>query len=128
MHSTEKYHYNICKLNCATLDKSHYFYEMLINIKKNYMTNPVTLLFSSFIGFLQIYLILLLVRVSLTWFPNVNWYGQPFYSLSRLTDPYLKMFRGIVPPLVGIDISPILGFILLQCIMQIVSNVGLTTN
>nr|YP_001293489.1 hypothetical plastid protein 19 [Rhodomonas salina]ABO70856.1 hypothetical plastid protein 19 [Rhodomonas salina] len=92
------------------------------------MTNPLTLLFSSFIGFLQVYLILLLVRVSLTWFPNVNWYGQPFYSLSRLTDPYLKMFRGIVPPLVGIDISPILGFILLQCVMQIVSNVGLTTN
>lgn len=92
------------------------------------MTNSLTLLFSSFIGFLQIYLILLLVRVSLTWFPNVNWYGQPFYSLSKLTDPYLKMFRGIVPPLVGIDISPILGFILLQCIMQIVNNVGLTTN
>nr|BDA98941.1 hypothetical protein [Rhodomonas sp. NIES-2332] len=92
------------------------------------MTNPLTLLFSSFIGFLQVYLILLLVRVSLTWFPNVNWYGQPFYSLSRLTDPYLKMFRGIVPPLVGIDISPILGFVLLQCVMQIVSNVGLTTN
>ena len=92
------------------------------------MTNPLTLLFSSFISFLQVYLILLLVRVSLTWFPNVNWYGQPFYSLSKLTDPYLKMFRGIVPPLVGIDISPILGFILLQCIMQVVSNIGLTTN
>lgn len=92
------------------------------------MTNSITLLFSSFLGFLQIYLILLLIRVSLTWFPNVNWYGQPFYSLSRLTDPYLRMFRGIVPPLIGIDISPILGFILLQCIMQIASNVGLTNN
>jgi len=92
------------------------------------MTNSLTLLFSSFLGFLQIYLILLLIRVSLTWFPNVNWYGQPYYSLSRLTDPYLRMFRGIVPPLVGIDISPILGFILLQCIMQIASNVGLSTN
>jgi len=92
------------------------------------MTNSITLLFSSFLGFLQIYLILLLIRVSLTWFPNVNWYGQPFYSLSRLTDPYLRMFRGIVPPLVGIDISPILGFILLQCVMQIASNVGLTNN
>lgn len=92
------------------------------------MTNSLTLLFSSFLGFLQIYLILLLIRVSLTWFPNVNWYGQPFYSLSRLTDPYLRMFRGIVPPLVGIDISPILGFILLQCVMQIASNVGLSTN
>jgi YggT family protein len=92
------------------------------------MTNSITLLFSSFLGFLQIYLILLLIRVSLTWFPNVNWYGQPFYSLSRLTDPYLRMFRGIVPPLIGIDISPILGFILLQCIMQIASNVGLSSN
>jgi len=89
------------------------------------MTNSLTLLFSSFLGFLQIYLILLLIRVSLT-FPNVNWYGQPFYSLSRLTDPYLKIFRGIVPPLIGIDISPILGFVLLQCIMQIANNVGLT--
>ena len=92
------------------------------------MPNSLTLIFSSFIGFLQIYLILLLVRVSLTWFPNVNWYAQPFYSLSRLTDPYLKIFRGIVPPLIGIDISPILGFILLQCIMQIVSNVGISSN
>jgi YggT family protein len=92
------------------------------------MTNSLTLIFSSFIGFLQIYLILLLVRVSLTWFPNVNWYAQPFYSLSRLTDPYLKIFRGIVPPLIGIDISPILGFILLQCIMQIVSNIGISSN
>lgn len=92
------------------------------------MPNSLTLIFSSFIGFLQIYLILLLVRVSLTWFPNVNWYAQPFYSLSRLTDPYLKIFRGIVPPLIGIDISPILGFILLQCIMQVVSNVGISSN
>jgi len=92
------------------------------------MTNSLTLILSSFTGFLQIYLILLLVRVSLTWFPNVNWYAQPFYSLSKLTDPYLKIFRGIVPPLIGIDISPILGFILLQCVMQIVSNVGISSS
>ena len=90
------------------------------------MTNSLTLLFSSFLGFLQFYLILLLLRVSLTWFPNVNWYGQPFYSMRRLTDPYLKILRGIVTPLIGIDISPILGFVLLQCIMQIANNVGLT--
>jgi uncharacterized protein YggT (Ycf19 family) len=35
------------------------------------------------------------------------------------------MFRGIVPPLIGIDISPILGFILLQSIMQIMDNLRL---
>jgi uncharacterized protein YggT (Ycf19 family) len=34
----------------------------------------------------------------------------------------------MVPPLTGIDISPILGFIVLQCIMQIASNVGLSVH
>jgi YggT family protein len=92
------------------------------------MTNSLNLILSSLVSFFQIYLILLLVRVSLTWFPSVNWYSQPFYSLSRLTDPYLKMFRGIVPPLIGMDISPILGFILLQSLTQIVSNVGISTD
>lgn len=91
-------------------------------------TTSLTLLLSSLIGFLQVYLVLLLIRVSLSWFPNINWYGQPFYSLSKLTDPYLKIFRGIVPPLLGIDISPILGFILLQSITQIVSNVGIASD
>jgi YggT family protein len=91
------------------------------------MTNSIALLFASFLGFIQVYVVLLAVRVSLTWFPNINWYGQPFYSLSKLTDPYLKLFRGIVPPLIGMDVSPILGFILLQCIIQIASNVGIAT-
>ena len=66
------------------------------------------------------------MRVSLTWFPNINWYTQPFYYLSRLTDPYLRIFRGIVPPLIGMDISPILAFVLLQCIMKIAGNISLT--
>jgi YggT family protein len=90
------------------------------------MIDALTLILSSIISFLEIYLILLLVRVSLSWFPNVNWYGQPFYSLSRLTDPYLKIFRGIIPTILGIDISPLLGFIFLQCMLQIVSNIGIS--
>ena len=86
----------------------------------------VTLILATVISFLEIYLILLLVRVSLTWFPNINWYGQPFYSLARLTDPYLMIFRGIIPPIVGMDISPVLAFVFLQCILQVVSNVGMS--
>lgn len=90
------------------------------------MIDALTLILATITSFLEIYLILLLVRVSLSWFPNVNWYGQPFYSLSRLTDPYLKIFRGIIPTILGIDISPLLGFIFLQCILQIVSNIGIS--
>lgn len=33
----------------------------------------------------------------------------------QVTDPYLNLFRGLVPPLLGtIDFTPLLGFIILQ--------------
>ncbi len=72
--------------------------------------------------FLQIYSILLIVRILLTWFPNVDWYKQPFATLSQVTDPYLNLFRSIIPPLGGMDFSPILAFLALN-LMQ--SAVGL---
>ncbi|PZO42842.1 MAG: YggT family protein [Shackletoniella antarctica] len=64
--------------------------------------------------FLAIYSILLIVRILLTWFPNVDWLSPPFSVLSQLTDPYLNLFRSIIPPLGGIDLSPILAFMLLS--------------
>ena len=63
---------------------------------------------------LQIYTVLLIIRVLLTWFPTIDWYNQPFAALSQITDPYLNMFRQFIPPLGGIDISPILAIFLLQ--------------
>ena len=34
---------------------------------------------------------------------------------AQLTDPYLNLFRGLVPPLLGtIDFTPLLGFFILQ--------------
>ena len=75
--------------------------------------------------FLQIYFVLLIVRVLLTWFPNVDWYNQPFATLSQLTDPYLNLFRSIIPPLGGIDFSPMLAILVLQLLSgAITSSVG----
>jgi YggT family protein len=62
---------------------------------------------------ITLYLILLSIRVLLSWFPQVNWYNQPFATLRQITDPYLNIFRSIIPPMGGMDFSPILGFILL---------------
>ena len=72
--------------------------------------------------FIQIYLILLLIRVLLTWFPSVDWSKAPFSILSQLTDPYLNLFRSIIPPLGGIDFSPILAFFALQIIAGLVGG------
>lgn len=74
------------------------------------------LLITTLSSFIQIYTVLLIIRVLLTWFPNINWYNQPFAALSQITDPYLNLFRRIIPPLGGMDFSPMLAIILLQIV------------
>lgn len=61
---------------------------------------------------LNIYNTLLIGRLILTWFPNPP--SQIVYPLSTICDPYLGLFRGIIPPLGGIDLSPILAFTVLN--------------
>jgi hypothetical protein len=36
---------------------------------------------------------------------------QPVF---QITDPYLNLFRGIIPPIFGLDFSPILAFVTLN--------------
>ncbi|MEH2062728.1 MAG: YggT family protein [Nostoc sp.] len=74
------------------------------------------LLINTLATFIQIYTVLLIIRVLLTWFPTINWYNQPFTTLSQITDPYLNLFRSIIPPLGGMDFSPMLAIILLQIV------------
>ena len=62
---------------------------------------------------LNIYNTLLIGRLILTWFPNPP--RQIVYPLATLCDPYLNLFRGIIPPIGGtIDLSPILAFTVLN--------------
>ncbi len=68
------------------------------------------------------YYLLLIIRIFLTWIPNIDWDSQPFRFMCSLTDPFLNIFRGIIPPIGGaLDISPILAFFGLQ-LLQIVIN------
>jgi len=64
----------------------------------------------------QLFSFLLLVRVLLTWFPSIDWSNGILSALTSLTDPYLNIFRGVIPPIGGFDISSILAFILLSFI------------
>ena len=72
------------------------------------ISNTIGLLF-------YFYYILLIIRILLTWIPSIDWRQQPFAWISSITDPFLNIFRGIVPPIGGVlDISPILAIILLK--------------
>lgn len=86
--------------------------------------SSIYLLTNTLATFVTIYTYVLIIRVLLTWFPNISWYDQPFSTLSQLTDPYLNLFRSIIPPLGGIDISPILAILLLQVAGGLLSGLG----
>jgi YggT family protein len=78
------------------------------------MSSSISLIAVALAQFLQIYFVLLIIRILLSWFPNLNWYNPPLSILSQVTDPYLNLFRSIIPPLGGIDFSPILAIFVLQ--------------
>jgi YggT family protein len=71
-----------------------------------------TVVASSIFNFLNIYNTLLITRLILTWFPSApEVIANP---LSTICDPYLNVFRGIIPPLGSLDLSPILAFLVLN--------------
>ena len=87
------------------------------------ITRAINLLF-------YFYYILLIIRILLTWIPSINWQQQPFAWMRSVTDPFLNIFRGIIPPIGGVlDISPILAIVLLQImqglIVGLLSGMGL---
>ena len=80
----------------------------------------------AFIGglvtFLNLYFVLLIVRILLSWFPNLDWSNPLLSAISQLTDPYLNLFRSLIPPMGGIDFSAILAILLLQVITSLVGG------
>ena len=77
-------------------------------------TDILKSIFSVLSDTLRIYSLLLLVRVLLTWFPSIDWSNGILSALCSITDPYLNIFRGVIPPIGGFDISSILAFLLLN--------------
>uniref|UniRef100_A0A7S0WT46 Fanciful K+ uptake-b family transporter n=1 Tax=Pyramimonas obovata TaxID=1411642 RepID=A0A7S0WT46_9CHLO len=87
------------------------------------MTSSAKLISQAVGSFLKLYLLLLFLRVLLTWFPNVNWMSQPWITLRQVTDPYLNLFRNLIPPIMGqIDMTPLLGFLVLQFLANVLGT------
>ena len=62
---------------------------------------------------LQVYTILLIVRVFLSWV-NPDPFNPIVQFLTRMTDPVLAPLHRIVPPIGPFDISPIIAIFLIQ--------------
>jgi YggT family protein len=67
-----------------------------------------------------VYMILLFARILLSWIPRIPY--NPVLSavinfITEVTDPYLRIFRRVIPPVGGggfaLDLSPIIAIIVL---------------
>lgn len=64
-------------------------------------------------NFLNIFNALISVRVLLSWFPQAQGIAA-LRPVFQLTDPYLNLFRGLIPPIGGLDLSVLPAFFLLN--------------
>lgn len=72
---------------------------------------------------LNLYLLALLIRIVLSWFPISS--GGPMASVQRvlysITEPLLKPLRSVIPPVrmgtVALDLSPLIVLIVLQLVI-----------
>ncbi len=74
-----------------------------------------------------VYLILIFIRILLSWIPRLP-YNRALRAfvdfVHETTDPYLNIFRRLLPPIGGgglaIDLSPILAIIVLMILSSVI--------
>ena len=78
---------------------------------------------------LTIYIVLIFIRILMSWFTRIpyNRYLDAFLKFVReVTDPYLNLFRRIIPPIRlgpgALDLSPIVGVLVLSIVGGIIIN------
>ena len=76
-----------------------------------------------------VYLVLIFIRIILSWIPRIpyNRYLAAFLKfVTDVTDPYLNLFRRILPPVRmgpgALDLSPIVATFVLIIVSSIVAN------
>jgi YggT family protein len=62
---------------------------------------------------------LFIFRIVLTWYPQMQLQHFPFNLIAIVTEPFLEPTRKIIPPLGGVDISPIIWVGIFSLIREI---------
>ena len=69
---------------------------------------------------LQVYQLILLARVLMTWIPNLDYNNPIARFLYQATEPVLAPIRGALPQMGSIDLSPLVVFLGISVLMQLI--------
>ncbi|KAL7113653.1 hypothetical protein ACP275_04G073400 [Erythranthe tilingii] len=89
------------------------------------LNTPLTVVAAGMAKWLDLYSGILTVRCMLSWFPNIQWDKQPLSAIRDLCDPYLGLFRNIIPPIGGVlDPASLLALAVLGALGSILKGAG----
>lgn len=73
---------------------------------------------------IEVYSVILIVKILLSWFPNFNMRMEPFRTIDQITEPFFLLFRSLLPPFFGIDFTPIIGMMALSWLQGLLFEFG----
>lgn len=78
----------------------------------------ITLLLTRLI---ELYGLVIVVYCLMSWIPQMNgWIGDLYSVLGRICDPYLDLFKRVIPAAGGLDFSPIVALLVLAAISRLI--------
>lgn len=73
---------------------------------------------------ISIFTYILYARFALSWFPQLPRQFPVLRPINTVTEPYLKIFRQVIPPIGGFDLSALPAIFLLDIFSQTVAAIG----
>ncbi len=71
---------------------------------------------------IRLFVFAIIVRIILSWLSTGGTYNPAVSLIDALTEPVLRPFRRFIPPVGGLDISPVFAIILLMAVTILVSG------
>lgn len=73
-------------------------------------------------GLIDFYVLLILAYIVLSWFRPHGFMQDVFRTLGTIVEPFLGIFRRLIPPVGMVDFSPMVAIIVLELISRLLDR------
>jgi YggT family protein len=94
----------------------------LLAVTRGDIANYVSALFTVYIIIIFVYILLNLVQSLGLRIPYSRWSDAVMNFLRDIAEPYLRLFRRLIPAVGGFDFTPMIALIVLYVVQSIVVN------
>lgn len=68
----------------------------------------------------EVYYWILIIRFLSSWIPNLDYRHPIIKFVYNITDPLVRIFHGIIPPLGNVDFTPMILFLALRLVYPLI--------